>query len=146
MALLPVQALRKVTKNAYLDGENEIFHKLLMYFLAVNWAYQINQRYLLNIFQCFFTDKLIQDIAENTVHLYSVPKWWKSVNTNVEEIEEFIGMNIIMGVIPLRSVYDYWSRSLRILVIADVMPRNLFLELRRYLHFVVNTATHDIDD
>ena len=28
-------SLRKLTKNAYLDGENKIFHKLLMYFLAV---------------------------------------------------------------------------------------------------------------
>ena len=55
-------------------------------------------------------------------------------------------MNIIMGVIPLPSVYDYWSRSLRIQVIADVMPRNRFLELRRYLHFVDNTATHDSYD
>ena len=55
-------------------------------------------------------------------------------------------MNIIMGVIPLHSVYEYWSRILRILVIADIMPRNLFLELRRYLHFVVNTAAHDVDD
>ena len=26
------------------------------------------------------------------------------------------------------------------------MPQNRFLELRRYLHFVDNTATHDSDD
>ena len=37
-------------KNAYLDGENKIFHKLLIYFLAVNWAYQMNQRHLSSIF------------------------------------------------------------------------------------------------
>ena len=29
-------SLRKQTKNAYLDGKNAIFHKLLVYFLAVN--------------------------------------------------------------------------------------------------------------
>ena len=55
-------------------------------------------------------------------------------------------MIMIMGVIPLPSVYDYWSRCFQILAIADVMPRNRFLELRRYLHFVDNTATHDSDD
>ena len=60
----------------------------------------------------FFTNKLIQDIVKNT-NLYSVQKTCKSVNTNVEEIKKFIGMNIIMGVIPLPSVYDYWSRSLQ---------------------------------
>ena len=55
-------------------------------------------------------------------------------------------MNIIMGVIPLPLVYDYWSRSLQILTIADIMPRNRFLELRRQLNFVDNTTTHDSDD
>ena len=44
------------------------------------------------------------------------------------------------------SVYNYWSRSLRIPTIADVMPRNRFLELRRYFHIVDNTAAHDSDD
>ena len=68
------------------------------------------------------------------------------VNTYVKEIKKFIGMNIIVGVIPLPSVYDYRSRSLLIPEIADVMPQNWFLELRRYLHFVDNTATHDSDD
>ena len=89
------------------------------------------------------TDKLIQDIFENT-NLYNVQKTCKSVNTNVEEVKKFIGMNIIMGVMPLSSVY--WRRSLRIPAIADVMPWNPFLELHRYLHFVDNTATHDSDD
>ena len=84
----------------------------------------------LQYFSILFTDKLIQDIVENT---------------NVEEIKKFIDMNIIMGVIPLPSVYDYWSRSLRILAIADLMPQNRFRELGRYLHFVDNTAAHDSD-
>ena len=46
----------------------------------------------------FFTDKLIQDIVENT-NLYSVQKTCKkkSVNTTAEETKKFIGMNIIMG-------------------------------------------------
>ena len=35
----------------------------------------------------FFTDKLIQNIVENT-NLYSVQKTCKSVNTNVEEIKK----------------------------------------------------------
>ena len=38
-------------------------------------------------------------------------KTCKSVNTNVEEIKKLIGMNIIIGLIPLPSVYDYWSSS-----------------------------------
>ena len=35
----------------------------------------------------FFTDKLIQNIVENT-NLYSVQKTCKSVKTNVEEIKK----------------------------------------------------------
>ena len=75
----------------------------------------------LQYFSMFFTYKLMQNIVENT-NLRSVQKTCKSVNTNVEEIKTFIGMNIIMGVIPLPSVYNYWSRRLRIQAVADVMP------------------------
>ena len=77
----------------------------------------------LQYFWMVFTDKLIQDIVENT-NLYSVQKTCKSVHTNVAEIKKIIGMNINMGVILLPSVYNYWSRSLRILAIEYVMPRN----------------------
>ena len=81
----------------------------------------------------FFGSQLsLSDEPKTPLHVfYSVQKTCKSVNTNVEGIKILIGMNIVMGVIPLPLVYDYWSRSLQILTTADIMPRNRFLELRR---------------
>ena len=44
----------------------------------------------------FFTDKLIQDIIENT-NLYSVQKTWKSLNMNVEEIKNSLAWISLWG-------------------------------------------------
>ena len=45
-------------------------------------------------------------VVENT-NLYSVQKTRKNVNTNREEIKNFIGMNMLMGIIKLPQYFDY---------------------------------------
>ena len=51
-----------------------------------------------------------------------------------------------MGVGNLPSYLDYWNGTLRYPLISDVMPRNRFSDLRRFLHFVYNNAPHDNGD
>ena len=70
----------------------------------------------------------------------------KSVKTSVEEIKTYVGMQILMGIIKLPSYRNYWSGALRYRAIADVMSRNRFEILSRYLHFVDNDSVQDVSD
>ena len=99
----------------------------------------------LEYFSSFFPDDLVDAIVQNT-NLYSVQCKGKSVNTNSKEIKTFIGINMLMGIVKLPQYFDYWSNTLRYPAIADVMSRNRFSELRRYLHFVDNNSEHDKED
>ena len=99
----------------------------------------------LEYFSLFFPDDLVDAIVQNT-NLYSVQCKGKSVSTNSKEIKTFIGINMLMGIVKLPQYFDYWSNTLRCPAIADVMSRNRFSELRRYLHFVDNNSEHDKED
>ena len=105
----------------------------------------IQKKTLLEYFTMFFPESLLHMIVDNT-NLYSVQKNTKSVKTSVEEIKTYIGMQILMGVIKLPSYCNYWSVALRYPAIADVMSRNHFETLSRYLHFVHNDSAHDVSD
>lgn len=62
------------------------------------------------------------------------------MNTNKNEVEQLIGMNMKMGIVHLPSYTLYWSTQMRYPAIADVMPLKRFEKLRRFLHFVDNTT------
>lgn len=93
----------------------------------------------LEYFKKFWLDELTDLVAEQT-DLYSVQKSCNSVNTNSNEIEQLIGMNMKMGIVHLPSYTLYWSTQMRYPAIADVMPLKRFEKLRRFLHFVDNTT------
>ena len=92
MTLLSVQALRKLTESAYLDGEHKIFPQAPHVFSGSQLSLSDEPETLLQYFSMFFTDALIHDTVENT-NFYSVQKTWESINTNVEEIKKFIGIS-----------------------------------------------------
>ena len=62
-------------------------------------------------------------------------KAW-NLDTNVDEMETLIGMEIFMRIIKLPWYYNYWSRSLHFPTDVDATPRNCYELLRRYIHFV----------
>ena len=66
-------------------------------------------------------------------------KWTKVM---VEELEAFLGFHILMGIIHLPAVDDYWRRDplLHYAPIADRITCDRFRELSRYLHFVDNVT------
>ena len=52
----------------------------------------------IDIFKIFWTNNITNTIAEQT-NLYSVQNKESSIETNAKEIEQFLGMHILMGVI-----------------------------------------------
>ena len=100
----------------------------------------------LGIFSLFFTEDLWCTIVDQT-NLYAKQcmgeeKYavWEKVT--VEDMKAFYGFNILMGVIRLPTLHDYWKCDdhFHYAPIASRISRDRFFELRRYLHFVDNST------
>ena len=61
---------------------------------------------------------------------------------NVEELEAYFGFMILMGLVSLPSLDDYWriDEVFRYSPIARRITRDRFREIHRYLHFVDNES------
>ena len=59
----------------------------------------------------------------------------------MEELRAYFGFKIMMGLVPLPAVDDYWRRDplFHYAPIADRISRKRFREITRYLHFADNT-------
>ena len=82
------------------------------------------------VFNVFFTDEICTLIVEQT-NLYAE-----------KELRAYFGFKIMMGLIPLPSMDDYWRRDpllFHYAPIADRISRKRFREITRYLHFADNT-------
>lgn len=57
-------------------------------------------------------------------------------------MKAFLGFSILMGINQLPAVKDYWRKNefLHYSPIADRIPRDRFLEISRYIHFVDNST------
>ena len=98
------------------------------------------------IFRKLFTPELLQHIVTEMNHFASQclstseEEGSSSWETSSEELEAFIGFTILMGIVRLPHLYDYWSSNevLHCFPVASRITRKRFLDLRRFLHFVDN--------
>ena len=69
----------------------------------------------------------------------------KVFQNDLEEMKAFISITSFMGYRVVPCLRDYWSQDpgLGINVVANVMPRDRFFEIRIALHFVDNEQPHD---
>ncbi|XP_065069915.1 piggyBac transposable element-derived protein 3-like [Rhopilema esculentum] len=84
-------------------------------------------------FKNFFDDQLIGHISEQT-NLYSVQKNGSSVATTADEIEQYIGILLLMGIYKIPQYRMYWSRELNISSISETMPVNRFDKIKSFFH------------
>ena len=89
-------------------------------------------------FQQFVDGDMINNLTYQT-NLYSVEKTGSSLNVTADEIEQFIGIHIMTGIVKVPSYRQYWADNTRIATIADVMARNRFDKLRSFIHVNDNT-------
>jgi hypothetical protein len=100
-----------------------------------------------SIFSHFFR-KIFQIILDETNHCFQ--QYMPSTNTRstaaqppdstIEEMHSFFALVIQMGHDQRRSLKDYWSREEQYctLFYSNVMPRDRFLHILRFLHFENN--------
>ncbi|XP_047118206.1 piggyBac transposable element-derived protein 2-like [Schistocerca piceifrons] len=99
----------------------------------------------LQYFRTMCSDDIIQNLVEQR-NLYRTQKTGASLDTNVREIEKYIGINILAGVVKIPSYRMYWAEATRFSPIADSMPRNRFDNPRNYLHVNDNTKMKQRED
>ena len=77
--------------------------------------------------------------AAECMGLEKFEKWNK---VTVEELCAYMGFMLLMGIVHLPSLYDYWKNDevYHYSPIAEKISRNRFLELHHYLHFVDNST------
>lgn len=63
----------------------------------------------------------------------------QTVNTNTREMEQFLGIHVISGVLKLPSYKMYSSAATCFATVADVMTKNGFSKLRSQFHVNDNT-------
>uniref|UniRef100_A0A8C1TF05 PiggyBac transposable element-derived protein domain-containing protein n=1 Tax=Cyprinus carpio TaxID=7962 RepID=A0A8C1TF05_CYPCA len=86
-----------------------------------------------------FMDKSVFEHISNQSKLYAVMKNGPELKTTPSEIEQFIGLHILMTVVRMPSYRMYWQTATCYDPIATVMGRKRFDNLRTYIHMNDNT-------
>ena len=81
----------------------------------------------------FWKEDLNELISEQT-NLYSVQQAGKSINTKPKEIDQLIGVQMQMTIVKLPRYDMYWESESKIPRVSEVMSRNRYKSLRKYLH------------
>ncbi|KAK7135513.1 hypothetical protein R3I94_014246 [Phoxinus phoxinus] len=86
-----------------------------------------------------FMDKSVFEHISHQSNLYAVMKNSPELKTTPSEMEQFIGLHILMTVVRMPSYRMYWQTATRYDPIATVMGRKRFDNLRTYIHMNDNT-------
>ena len=93
----------------------------------------------------FWTEDLNELISGQT-SLYSVQLSGKSINTTPKETEQLIGVQVQMSILKLPRYDMYWASETKIPLISEVMSRNQYKSLRKYLHVRDNSEKENKND
>lgn len=104
-------------------------------------AFQIRQP--IQYFRDFFDSDLFNTIVEQS-NLYCTQQNPNSgLKLDQNELEQFIGTAVYMSVFRLPRSRMYWSSKCRIPQIADVMSRDRWEEVKRFIHFTDLAPNND---
>ena len=84
-------------------------------------------------FKQMVDDQLINHIVEQT-NLYSVQSTGTSIAVDHNEMEQYIGLLVMMSIIKLPQIRMYWAKETRVPCIADVMSINRFEKIKQFFH------------
>ena len=90
-------------------------------------------------------DEVIENFVEQS-NLYCVQKTGRPLKTNKNEMEQFLGIHIMAGIVTMPSYRMYWADSTRFDPIVGVMSRNRFDTMRNYFHINDNDKMKARDD
>lgn len=96
-------------------------------------------------FSLYWSKEIFEIFYEQST-LYAHQKDGIILNSSIEEMEQFIGILLFMGLVKMPAIKMYWAAETRFAAIADIMSRNRFEQLRKYLHVANNDNTTTAND
>ena len=93
----------------------------------------------IDFFKLFWTYNITQTLVVQA-NPYSVQEQGKNISTLAKEIEQFLGMHILMGIMKLLDYNFYWAAETRYPKIGNVISTKRFKQLQKYVHAVGNTT------
>lgn len=87
-------------------------------------------------FSKYFRNSMFSYITMQT-NIYAQQKS-SSFSTTSDEVKRYVGILIKMGVYGLPRYRLFWSEDCRVPAVSDVMTRNRFFDLNKYIHFANN--------
>ena len=79
----------------------------------------------LKYFQVIWSDDIIDLLVQQT-NLYSVQQNGSSINRNKSEIEQFIGIQMLMSIVSLPAYYINWAVDTKCHPFGYIMPINCY--------------------
>ncbi|XP_018020808.1 piggyBac transposable element-derived protein 3-like [Hyalella azteca] len=98
-----------------------------------------------SFFNLIFDDALIDFIVQQT-KLHALQKDGKEMRLENTDMKCFLGILLLTGIIKVPSYRTYWKKGLQLAAISDIMSRDKFEEIKRYIHFNDNTQQKTRDD
>jgi hypothetical protein len=99
----------------------------------------------IDYFNHFLKKEMIEHI-QNATNNYSIEKTGRSIECTYDEMEQFIGILIHMGVIHMPEIKMYWASNTRYDPIANIMSRNRFYAIKSFFHIAFNQDLVDLHD
>jgi hypothetical protein len=91
------------------------------------------------------TPTFVEMIVDQT-NLYSVQQTALSVNTNVNEKEQFCGVLLYMDIVSMPLYTDFWAQTPDCKKFTSIFSLKRFQKLRCYLHFANNENASNSED
>ena len=91
----------------------------------------------LTYFRKFWSDDITERLIDQT-NLCSVEKTGESIKTTKEEMERFIGVQMLMSIVKLPRYEMYWSLETRVEQVTSLFSLKRYKKLREFLHIVDN--------
>ena len=89
----------------------------------------------LSYFYYLFPVELLHNIVNETMLYSTQQRPEKPINITVYDIEKFIGCVLYMSVIKLPRTRDYWSSSLSVPCVSNLIGVNRLKEIKKFIHF-----------
>lgn len=90
----------------------------------------------IEVFQTIWDDE-IKNILVKQTNMYSVEQSGVKINTNKDEIEKLLAVQMLMSIVKMPRYEIYWSKVTRYEPVASTLILKRYKKLPEFLHVVV---------
>ena len=90
----------------------------------------------IDYFNFFFGDELMELIVSQS-NIYAT-QFGSTFRTHLEEIQKFVGILLLMGIVRMPRYRCYWNKTLNYPTVSNTFSRDRFQQILKFIHFTNN--------